>query len=186
MVLAHCLIGGPNSLGGQSRETGGNISFYYEIRGKLSNRRIFLKIPTARFTPNVISSYFRGGWDLLRFLLICSTCKAGEVWSHDGRERLVPQEEIRKEMERRKQGKEMLDFKKQQEDDKTRRIMDERNKEKAEEKAARDRVKQQIALVTLSLTHSPASLLFVTYRSANKGVYCTFDRQYIGDFGLQL
>uniref|UniRef100_A0A8C5A9J8 UBX domain-containing protein 4 n=1 Tax=Gadus morhua TaxID=8049 RepID=A0A8C5A9J8_GADMO len=56
------------------------------------------------------------------------------------------EEEVRREMERRKQGKEMLDFKKQQEDDKTRRIMDERNREKAEEKAARDRVKQQIAL----------------------------------------
>ncbi|CAL8267054.1 unnamed protein product [Lota lota] len=56
------------------------------------------------------------------------------------------EDEIRKEMERRKQGKEMLDFKKQQEDDKTRRIMEERNREKAEEKAARERVKQQIAL----------------------------------------
>ncbi|KAJ3591545.1 hypothetical protein NHX12_006678 [Muraenolepis orangiensis] len=54
--------------------------------------------------------------------------------------------EIRKEMERRKQGKDMVDYKKKQEDDKMRRIMDERNREKAEEKAARDRVKQQIAL----------------------------------------
>ena len=77
---------------------------------------------------------------------------AGEVWSHDGRGRSVPQEDIRKEMERRKQGKEMLDFKKQQEDDKARRVMDERNREKAEEKAARERVKQQIALVTRALT----------------------------------
>ncbi|XP_067112311.1 UBX domain-containing protein 4 isoform X1 [Osmerus mordax] len=54
--------------------------------------------------------------------------------------------EIKKEMERRKQGKEVLDFKKKQEDDKTKRILDERNKDKAEEKAARERVKQQIAL----------------------------------------
>ncbi|KAK0144087.1 UBX domain-containing protein 4 [Merluccius polli] len=54
--------------------------------------------------------------------------------------------EIRKEVERRKQGKEMLDLKKKQEDDKTRRILEERNREKAEEKAARERVKQQIAL----------------------------------------
>ncbi|KAG7248520.1 hypothetical protein CRUP_017915 [Coryphaenoides rupestris] len=49
-------------------------------------------------------------------------------------------------MERRKQGKDMLDFKKRQEDDKARRLMEERNRERAEEKAARERVKQQIAL----------------------------------------
>uniref|UniRef100_A0A8C4ZW20 UBX domain-containing protein 4 n=1 Tax=Gadus morhua TaxID=8049 RepID=A0A8C4ZW20_GADMO len=66
--------------------------------------------------------------------------------SSQPQENLDTKEEVRREMERRKQGKEMLDFKKQQEDDKTRRIMDERNREKAEEKAARDRVKQQIAL----------------------------------------
>uniref|UniRef100_A0A6Q2Z914 UBX domain-containing protein 4 n=1 Tax=Esox lucius TaxID=8010 RepID=A0A6Q2Z914_ESOLU len=54
--------------------------------------------------------------------------------------------EIKKEMERRKMGKEMLDFKRKNEDEKTKRIMEERNKEKAEEKAARERVKAQIAL----------------------------------------
>ncbi|XP_046698413.1 LOW QUALITY PROTEIN: UBX domain-containing protein 4 [Silurus meridionalis] len=53
--------------------------------------------------------------------------------------------EIKKEIERRKLGKEMLDFKKKQEDDKTKRLLEERNREKAEEKVARDRVKQQIA-----------------------------------------
>ncbi|XP_066497417.1 UBX domain-containing protein 4 [Hoplias malabaricus] len=53
--------------------------------------------------------------------------------------------EIKKEVERRKLGKEMLDFKRKQEDDKTKRILEERNREKAEEKAARERVKQQIA-----------------------------------------
>uniref|UniRef100_A0A8C8FIH3 UBX domain-containing protein 4 n=1 Tax=Oncorhynchus tshawytscha TaxID=74940 RepID=A0A8C8FIH3_ONCTS len=51
-----------------------------------------------------------------------------------------------KEMERRKMGKEMLDFKRKDEDEKTKRIMDERSREKAEEKAARERVKAQIAL----------------------------------------
>uniref|UniRef100_A0A8C7RJF3 UBX domain-containing protein 4 n=1 Tax=Oncorhynchus mykiss TaxID=8022 RepID=A0A8C7RJF3_ONCMY len=51
-----------------------------------------------------------------------------------------------KEMERRKMGKEMLDFKRKNEDEKTKRIMDERSREKAEEKAARERVKAQIAL----------------------------------------
>ncbi|XP_031662205.1 UBX domain-containing protein 4-like isoform X4 [Oncorhynchus kisutch] len=50
------------------------------------------------------------------------------------------------EMERRKIGKEMLDFKRKNEDEKTKRIMDERSREKAEEKAARERVKAQIAL----------------------------------------
>lgn len=42
----------------------------------------------------------------------------------------------------------MLDFKKKQEEDKTKRLLEERNREKAEEKAARERVKQQIAQVS--------------------------------------
>ncbi|MBN3274595.1 UBXN4 protein, partial [Polyodon spathula] len=54
--------------------------------------------------------------------------------------------EIKKEVERRKVGKEILDFKKKNEVEKTKRMLEERNREKAEEKAARDRVKQQIAL----------------------------------------
>ncbi|KAK2904609.1 hypothetical protein Q8A67_006408 [Cirrhinus molitorella] len=54
--------------------------------------------------------------------------------------------ELKKEVERRKMGKEMLDFKKKQEDEKTKRLLEERNREKAEERAARERVKQQIAL----------------------------------------
>lgn len=60
------------------------------------------------------------------------------------------QNEIRKEMERRKVGKDMQDFKRKQEEEKTKRLLEERNREKAEEKAARERVKQQIAMVTLS------------------------------------
>ena len=63
MIVTHCLIGGSNSLGGQSRERGGNISPYYEIRGKIGTFAFSFfqrrsKIPTDRFTPNVISSYF--------------------------------------------------------------------------------------------------------------------------------
>lgn len=54
--------------------------------------------------------------------------------------------EIKKEMERRKLGKNMQDFKRKQEEDKTKRLLEERNREKAEEKAARERVKQQIAM----------------------------------------
>ncbi|KAB5576767.1 hypothetical protein PHYPO_G00202260 [Pangasianodon hypophthalmus] len=53
--------------------------------------------------------------------------------------------EIKKEIERRKLGKDMLDFKRKQEEEKTKRMLEERNREKAEEKAARERVKQQIA-----------------------------------------
>ncbi|XP_060785279.1 UBX domain-containing protein 4 isoform X3 [Neoarius graeffei] len=53
--------------------------------------------------------------------------------------------EIKKEIERRKLGKEVLDFKRKQEEEKTKRMLEERNREKAEEKAARERVKQQIA-----------------------------------------
>ncbi|XP_030642706.1 UBX domain-containing protein 4 isoform X2 [Chanos chanos] len=54
--------------------------------------------------------------------------------------------EIKKEIERRKLGKDMLDFKRKQEEEKTKRLLEERNREKAEERAARERVKQQIAL----------------------------------------
>ncbi|XP_069011312.1 UBX domain-containing protein 4 isoform X2 [Embiotoca jacksoni] len=56
------------------------------------------------------------------------------------------EKEVDKEVERRKVGKDMQDFKRKQEDDRTKRLMEERNREKAEEKAARERVKQQIAM----------------------------------------
>ncbi|KAM9304902.1 UBX domain-containing protein 4 [Gastrophryne carolinensis] len=55
------------------------------------------------------------------------------------------EKEIKREIDRRKAGKEMLEFKRKQEDDNIRRVLEERNKEKAEEKAARERIKQQIA-----------------------------------------
>uniref|UniRef100_A0A8C7WV90 UBX domain-containing protein 4 n=1 Tax=Oryzias sinensis TaxID=183150 RepID=A0A8C7WV90_9TELE len=56
------------------------------------------------------------------------------------------QTELRKEVERRKMGKNMQDLKKKQEEEKTKRLLEERNREKAEEKAARERVRQQIAM----------------------------------------
>ncbi|XP_068581255.1 UBX domain-containing protein 4 isoform X2 [Cebidichthys violaceus] len=56
------------------------------------------------------------------------------------------EKEIKAEVERRKMGKDVQDLKKKQEGDRTKRLLEERNREKAEEKAARDRVKQQIAL----------------------------------------
>uniref|UniRef100_G1K9P8 UBX domain-containing protein 4 n=1 Tax=Anolis carolinensis TaxID=28377 RepID=G1K9P8_ANOCA len=56
------------------------------------------------------------------------------------------QKEIKKEIERRKTGKDMLDYKRKQEEELTKRILEERNREKAEDKAARERIKQQIAL----------------------------------------
>ena len=68
-------------------------------------------------------------------------------------------------MERRKMGKEMLDFKRKNEDEKTKRIMDERSREKAEEKAARERVKAQIALVNKCIKLSP--LRFKTQKTLN-------------------
>lgn len=61
----------------------------------------------------------------------------------------ITQNEIKREIERRKTGKDMQDFKKKQEEDKTKRLLEERNREKAEEKAARERVRQQIAMVTI-------------------------------------
>lgn len=62
------------------------------------------------------------------------------------------QNELKKEVERRKMGKEILDYKKKQEEEKTKRLLEERNREKAEEKAARERVKQQIALVSRQIS----------------------------------
>ncbi|XP_001363966.1 UBX domain-containing protein 4 isoform X2 [Monodelphis domestica] len=56
------------------------------------------------------------------------------------------QKEIKKEIDRRKTGKEMLDYKRKQEEELTKRMLEERNREKAEDKAARERIKQQIAL----------------------------------------
>lgn len=63
----------------------------------------------------------------------------------------VIQKEIQVEVERRKMGKDVQDLKKKQEEERTKRLLEERNKEKAEEKAARERVRQQIALVRTSL-----------------------------------
>lgn len=57
------------------------------------------------------------------------------------------QKEIKKEIERRKTGKEMLEYKRRQEEELTKRMLEERNREKAEEKAARERIRQQIAMV---------------------------------------
>ncbi|KAM4731066.1 UBX domain-containing protein 4 [Anableps anableps] len=54
--------------------------------------------------------------------------------------------DIRKEIERRKMGKQNQEFKKKQDQEKTKQLLEERNREKAEEKAARERIKQQIAM----------------------------------------
>ncbi|XP_042312300.1 UBX domain-containing protein 4 [Sceloporus undulatus] len=56
------------------------------------------------------------------------------------------QKEIKREIERRKSGKEMLEYKRKQEEELTKRLLEERNREKAEDKAARERIRQQIAL----------------------------------------
>ncbi|XP_069588970.1 UBX domain-containing protein 4 [Ranitomeya imitator] len=55
------------------------------------------------------------------------------------------EKEIKREIERRKVGKDMLEYKRKQEDDQARRALEERNREKAEDKAARERIRQQIA-----------------------------------------
>ena len=63
MVVANFLIGGPNSLGRQSRERGGNLSPYDDIRGtfqigpsELSFPQRRNRIPRDWFTPIAISS----------------------------------------------------------------------------------------------------------------------------------
>lgn len=60
------------------------------------------------------------------------------------------QKEIKKEIERRKTGKEMLEYKRRQEEELTKRMLEERNREKAEERAARERIRQQIAMVNFA------------------------------------
>lgn len=45
-------------------------------------------------------------------------------------------------------GKNVQDFKRKQEEENKNRLLKERNREKAEEKAAKERVRQQIAMVT--------------------------------------
>ncbi|XP_067891143.1 UBX domain-containing protein 4 isoform X2 [Heterodontus francisci] len=54
--------------------------------------------------------------------------------------------EIKVEIERRKLGKEMVDFKRKQEEDRTKRMLEERSRDKEEERLARERIRQQIAL----------------------------------------
>ena len=61
------------------------------------------------------------------------------------------QREIKKEIERRKTGKEMLDYKRKQEEELAKRMLEERSREKAEDRAARERIKQQIALVSFAV-----------------------------------
>lgn len=41
----------------------------------------------------------------------------------------------------------MLEYKRRQEEELTKRMLEERNREKAEERAARERIRQQIAMV---------------------------------------
>ncbi|XP_078259522.1 UBX domain-containing protein 4 [Rhinoraja longicauda] len=54
--------------------------------------------------------------------------------------------EIKVEIERRKVGKEMVEFKRKQEDDRTKRMLEERSRDKEEERLARERIRQQIAM----------------------------------------
>uniref|UniRef100_A0A8C9XS39 B30.2/SPRY domain-containing protein n=1 Tax=Sander lucioperca TaxID=283035 RepID=A0A8C9XS39_SANLU len=61
----HFLMGGPNSLGRQSRERGGNLAPYELIKGRfqigpseLSFSQRQSRIPRARFTPITISSHW--------------------------------------------------------------------------------------------------------------------------------
>lgn len=50
-------------------------------------------------------------------------------------------------------GKQNQEFKRKQDQEKTKQLLEERNREKAEEKAARERVKQQIAMVIWSFSY---------------------------------
>ena len=65
MVVAHCLILGPNSLGWQGRERGGGISPYDDIRGKFQNGASELR-------------FFKGGAECLLLVLHPTKCLA--IW----------------------------------------------------------------------------------------------------------
>lgn len=73
----------------------------------------------------------------------------GGLWGHRECTWIFFQNDLRKEVERRKMGKQNQEFKRKQDQEKTKQLLEERNREKAEEKAARERVKQQIAMVIL-------------------------------------
>lgn len=73
------------------------------------------------------------------------------------------QKEIKKEIERRKTGKEMLEYKRRQEEELTKRMLEERNREKAEERAARERIRQQIAMVNFVFWKSLLLLYLTVY-----------------------
>jgi hypothetical protein len=49
----------------------------------------------------------------------------------------------------------MLDYKRKQEEELTKRMLEERSREKAEDRAARERIKQQIALVSIPVPSTP-------------------------------
>lgn len=105
----------------------------------------------------LLFSPFQHKQKLVEKVIVLTHSYAGAVYF------ICDQNEIKKEVERRKMGKDMLDFKRKQEEEKTKRLLEERNKEKAEEKAARERVKQQIALVTPSPALLSLSLRQYTY-----------------------
>lgn len=82
---------------------------------------------------------------------------------------LFIQKEIKKEIERRKTGKEMLEYKRRQEEELTKRMLEERNREKAEEKAARERIRQQIAMVNFSFWKTACCFSLTRATSVLKG-----------------
>uniref|UniRef100_A0A8C8R6B3 UBX domain-containing protein 4 n=1 Tax=Pelusios castaneus TaxID=367368 RepID=A0A8C8R6B3_9SAUR len=77
--------------------------------------------------------------------LLCRITKKLEEKREEKRKE-EEQKEVKKEIDRRKLGKEMLDYRRRHEEELTKRMLEERNREKAEEKAARERIKHQIAM----------------------------------------
>uniref|UniRef100_A0A8C0H412 UBX domain-containing protein 4 n=1 Tax=Chelonoidis abingdonii TaxID=106734 RepID=A0A8C0H412_CHEAB len=76
----------------------------------------------------------------------CSCSKEIFCWLNSVMCVIFLQKEIKKEIDRRKTGKEILDYRRRHEEELTKRMLEERSREKAEEKAARERIKQQIAM----------------------------------------
>ncbi|XP_077436528.1 UBX domain-containing protein 4 isoform X2 [Vanacampus margaritifer] len=69
-----------------------------------------------------------------------------DVQRHQQKTALDNEKESRKPKDQQKTTKDMYNFKREQEDEKTKRILEERNRERELDRVARERVKQQIAM----------------------------------------
>lgn len=79
----------------------------------------------------------------------------------------------------------MLEYKRRQEEELTKRMLEERNREKAEEKAARERIRQQIAMVNFALWKRACCFsLSQCSKMINFLIWRSFERLFIFPFRI--